>query len=563
MARWYAKYNIGEEIGWKDLNCPCIMPGGRFEPKSYSIPCGEAIKSLKVGDGAFLDIQNNFKWTYGIVISRGRMRTIDSDRTEEYIKFQTSADGSKTEYVFKNSYHARIRPLKKDHGSFHPLGTVLASPFSAPYYYERGYNNRIISSTTSPDTIMENNNDCVTCNPDTHIQSITAIPIYANKSFEELRLEDYLAGNKGMIDTTLEYKYNHGLALQRQRQRRSRKQSLAITNSEFVEKWLEYPLRDYPRSADMVDVDLRTRRIQLRLPIPGAFYTKSECLVIIKSTTVKGSGERRELIRFLVKYEFVPSEKELYSLLSMYENLDIDMTSPNELFEVGSKDNNWGMTSDENLKQGMEWGNRFEDIGFKCYLPDFVRKRTDLKVIGYSDGSSKKGWRGQLRFYLIPICFDDDTILQKEGLSYFDSGDSRLVCLDICSFIGSQRFQECQSSGGRSFKEKKRRLRSLYFPPSLFPPPVDINSGGDNHSFCRLKSYIELVSEREGSPVICIRGDKANHSKVFACRQNKRGGTECPFGFQVRWDKHGYFVHLLISSNWSQTCGCPWHCCRQ
>ena len=32
------------------------------------------------------------------------------------------------------------------------------------------------------------------------LQSITALLVYANKSFEELRLEDYLADNKGTVN---------------------------------------------------------------------------------------------------------------------------------------------------------------------------------------------------------------------------------------------------------------------------------------------------------------------------------------------------------------------------
>ena len=46
----------------------------------------------------------------------------------------------------------------------------------------------------TPTTDMENNISIT-------LQTIAAMPVYANKSLEELRLEDYLAGRKGGVTT--------------------------------------------------------------------------------------------------------------------------------------------------------------------------------------------------------------------------------------------------------------------------------------------------------------------------------------------------------------------------
>ena len=326
-------------------------------------------------------------------------------------------------------------------------------------------------------------------------------------------------------------------------------------------------------SQGLVDVDLATRHITLKPPRRGAFYTKEQILYIIENTTVRGSSERSALIHFLAKYEFVSSSSSVYKMLKRGRY-------------------NWELTDDKyNPHQSGEGPNLYNDDEFKSYYPGHVR---DLdypahagalpnwriiqrrfkywEVIGNKNGNfgeiskdGTKGWKGIVRFYVIPVEFGNADLIEKAGLLYFEEGPhyNMLACLDICQYIGSRQYLGIHRQYCENGKKSGDRTCKLYFPPSLFPPPIDMDSGGSNSTFCKLKSYIELVSEKEGSPVVCVNGQKEKHFKVFSCKENKRGieKAKCPFKFQVRWDKHGYFVHLLTSLNWPQACGCPWHCC--
>ena len=130
-----------------------------------------------------------------------------------------------------------------------------------------------------------------------------------------------------------------------------------------------------------------------------------------------------------------------------------------------------------------------------------------------------------------------------------------VTSVDICDYIGAYDYD---------YIPRQRRMCGLYFPPREFPPPTNADSGGNNDTFRRLKTYIEAVSDAEQSPVICSGGSRTRHNKVFTCKKNKCGQRKtCPFSFLLSWDERGYFIHLLslTKTRW-YTCGCPWHCCK-
>ena len=80
---------------------------------------------------------------------------------------------------------------------------------------------------------------------------------------------------------------------------------------------------------------------------------------------------------------------------------------------------------------------------------------------------------------------------------------------------------------------------------------------GGNITFAQLKSDIRVVSHQEGSPVVCSRGDRKKHFKIFKCKKT----ITCPFLFQVRWDNRGYFIHLLSNPKSVPQTGSSWHDC--
>jgi len=51
---------------------------------------------------------------------------------------------------------------------------------------------------------------------------------------------------------------------------------------------------------------------------------------------------------------------------------------------------------------------------------------------------------------------------------------------------------------------------------------MDSGSGGSNSTFCKLKieELLELVSEKEGSPLVCVNGKKEKHfSRCFLVKR--------------------------------------------
>lgn len=356
------------------------------------------------------------------------------------------------------------------------------------------------------------------------------------------------------IDQTDEFEATNIKSIEQVQRHHSKKQSIA-------KKWSGGRM-GYIAKSQYVDVDLGTRHIGLKLPIPGAVYTKDQCIDIITETTVKGSRERGKLIRFMAQYEFVPSKRGLYNLLQRY-----NCATNKELFLRGlwldDKDNNWGMTIRENLeqlKQPLKW-KMYEDHDFE-HLFSYVDLPSPKKIetIGERGENTAysiegfEGWKGRLLLHLIPYHLTDWK-WNRNAPTQYNHG----TLIDICEYIGHV---------DTDYLEKyEDKLRGLYFSTYTFPPPTDIENGGSSDSFLKLKSYIELASAKQGSPVICSNGNAKKHLKVFICKRNKVGsGSDkiCPFSFQIGWDKYGYFIHLRSSTKRSRACGCSWHCvpCR-
>ena len=586
-ARYFFEtYKLGQvfDEDKNDMDCPCRLPTLRESPPKYWT-FRDYVRALKEGDAAFIYTPKFYYsgiwddaiyidpihgcdganlhdvWSYAIVIEQKIRWSHPLLRADtDYIIFQVTADGA-TRKIMSRDYEFSVRPLKHGHASYHPIGTTLVEHIYHPGSFVTG----IRIEDDSDDITMDNNDlqplplpHYIPPNwiPTMRIKSINSLPMYENKSPEELRLENYMAENKVETSTSRTQKL-----FVSSRQRRSRQQSLVTINSQ-----------------GLVDVDLGTRHISLEPPIRGAFYTQKQALYIIENTTVRGSSERSALIHFMAEYEFVPNSAFVYKILGGGR--------------LHHQNENWGLTDEYNSHQSGEGLNLYKDDEFEYYYPGHVRDLDypahagalrnwrriqdgfkDWEVIGNKNGNfgelsknGTKGWKGIVRFYVIPIEFGDADLLEMDGLSYLEEGPhyNMLTCLDICQYIGSRQYLGIHRQYCGNGKKSGDRTCKLYFPPSLFPPPTDMDSGGSNNTFHKLKSYIELVSEKEGSPVVCLNGRKEKHSKYFFCRENKRGigKAKCPFKFQVRWDKHGYFVHLLSSLNWSQACGCPWHCCN-
>ena len=140
------------------------------------------ISSLKEGEGVFLRnrpphqraawdqrpvYESTSDWNYAVV---AKIRHLPAPA---YIVFQISIDGS-TKTIKEHLWEGLVRPLNKRAPSRYRKGTR-----AAPYH--------AVSVQDDSDQMEE----------ETFVHAITALPVYELRSFEELRLEDYTAGNKG------------------------------------------------------------------------------------------------------------------------------------------------------------------------------------------------------------------------------------------------------------------------------------------------------------------------------------------------------------------------------
>lgn len=310
-----------------------------------------------------------------------------------------------------------------------------------------------------------------------------------------------------------------------------------------------------PTNIIYASVNLGTWVCEFEMPLPGSVYTKSQCLHIIKTATRKGSGERRKLIDFMAQYDLVPSKTGVYKLLHRDE-MGITIK--------GCDDDSWGM-SETNYEQQYRGDPHILSLpfdldrhlrGIKHSQPVSKKRKRIGEVIDDKDAIlekhwNKKGWKGRIRFHLDRIRFCGKQTIDQS------SYQMNVPLIDICDYIGDCGLQH------QTPKWKTDEIHSLYFDPNRFPPPTDIDNGGTNDTFQKLKMYIETVADAEGSPVTCSSGNKKRHNKVFICKKNKSGKRKsCPFSFLVSWDEQGYFINLLSKSRTRlYTSGCPWHCC--
>ena len=505
-------YHIGEDIPEATAN----FEGQEYNDEEF----GEAVEYLRRGDGIFVYYESINKWRYVVFVginASGRLI------------FQSSPKGEMLESPVDG-----IKFLHENNASFHSKGTAPASPFIFCF------------SGSGEEKIR--------------MHSITALPLYDDRSFEELRFEDYLAGNKGTkVD---------------EHDRRSpmwRKNHYTMNNDQQSYNWyLKWGGSDIN---NFLEVDLTTKRIILRRPTSGTMFTKNESLHIINTTTLKASSERRRLIQFLHDNKLVPSDRVMYKLLEKdSKGLSIDNVfwgndlstqqhqiqpiSETVVFDSDFHDNVRGnvkpkkqelISSQSNVTfdEGDPDGNKVGDDNFA---------RFGLR--------NESGWKGHIRLGIVPTTFSD-----LEDMSKACTNPLKLLAFNpynICSYIG------CNYLGPEGEWEKRQdcgprdRFCRLYFDPRVFPPPLDLNEGGNCSVFSDLKNYIRTAALRDKSPVICNGG---KDHKMFVCNRKyiSVDGKEkrCPFCFQVRWEKFGYYIHLLNNKakRYLHNSGQPWHCC--
>lgn len=326
-------------------------------------------------------------------------------------------------------------------------------------------------------------------------------------------------------------------------------------------------------------------RVWVRRPLNDATYSKHECLHIIKSLTVKGSKDRATIIQFMLDCKFVPHRTGLYKLLLRDE----------QGLPIG--DDNWGIIKvntpgeDKKSKPIIRGGGAMDlpfwkdtpttplamlpilkdstQYAFKVNLPPLPlqsKKRRKLREVHNPQQGEyvrfhlrdSRAWKGRLRLAVTPIRYCDYDQMEYEWRHISEKWQTKIAnpehqAIDICDYIGNSDYFQKNQMNERVFR--------LYFSPTDFEH-TQYDELNRQH-FVDLKNYIRMASENEGSPVICSVSSKKNGYKTFTCNKNKSGKRKvCPFSFQVRWDRFGFYIHLLPSKNHIHSDGSAWHCCK-
>jgi hypothetical protein len=79
------------------------------------------------------------------------------------------------------------------------------------------------------------------------------------------------------------------------------------------------------------------------------------------------------------------------------------------------------------------------------------------------------------------------------------------------------------------------------------------DTGNDSEALSKLIDYIRRKSSECGSPVICTRTREKNQ-RTFQCQACYRTGRDC-ISFDLRWDRFGFYIHILNSHGGEQTVG--------
>ena len=304
-------------------------------------------------------------------------------------------------------------------------------------------------------------------------------------------------------------------------------------------------------------------------------YSKGEALCYLLS--VPQGRQLRRLILFMTQNKLVPVKAStLYALVAKYrKDEEVRRRCRTEASKYSINGNNWSCDSGNMLvilpfffDDNIEY--RFNK---KVRVPAFPgssssevkivqeisrtppKNRHRMKCLKATDTPSpkkrligKRCWKGQL-FLPIIRYWDGDVPGSSADL------DMDVYFTNIVDDFGDSSVR-CHNGDDR-----------MYF--ARFDPPENMEDISLSQSFNKLREFIKKSSSDQCGLVISSNGGSkgADRHVWFGCRscifnnpctltgkKAKKTSNYCPFGFQLRWDDKGYYIHLKNSS-------CPWHTC--
>ena len=314
-------------------------------------------------------------------------------------------------------------------------------------------------------------------------------------------------------------------------------------------------------------------------PLNGKIYQPLEAAELITALTGKRTKVRGQLINLILSKKAVKGRTALYDTIKAYEE--------GRPFSVVWKERNKKSSSLQyhncisvmrsNLPSQPPISNIADQINHGCRTGCIIDRESEYTChYGKRDFQHivKDGWRGSI--YLNATCVSIQSInrglLSQEDLtkpSHINICDALGKCVRVDSDGDTDhdidwRFDSLRADNVLGVRVRNVLPGRLYFSPIEFPPPTDnMDEGGSNNTFSRLKNYIIVSSgsleNGSNSPVVCKGGDRKYRNKVFRCKNYKH--SHCPLSFTVSWDEYGYFIYL--SKGLLYTFGCPWHCCKR
>lgn len=345
-------------------------------------------------------------------------------------------------------------------------------------------------------------------------------------------------------------------------------------------------------------------------PRNGKTYAPAEAVKLITSLTAKGTTERKELILLLLDKRYVKGRTTIYDTIKNFEegksfSLFWRERGAPKKYRRPIANNH---TDIRNVDHDYHpYNNAEHQIPIKNQIRATAGEET------WSAGAhlEEKGWRGSIYLEVTPIQFHmiwgygpfdfaarpDDSAkhsgkLRSEHANLFLAWDQETIRVDICKYLGQRNTVYDHSEDKWYVPEHVSELTCrLYFSTKQFPPPKDMDEGGNNEVFSRLKNYIMTCAvsgkkndlqarkfDEQGcpinvsnSPVTCNGGSKKYHNKLFRCKHARKGSTKCPMNFTVCWDEYGYYINLIsklkkiqkgrVLERGTNSVGCQWHCC--
>lgn len=348
----------------------------------------------------------------------------------------------------------------------------------------------------------------------------------------------------------------------------------------------------------------------LYIPLPADrtsnVYRKSEAACIVTAQSFKRTADRRTLIERIVDEQYVSSSSALYDVVQRFENgesiLDdkwargkqwkIECTGDKEFTKhnvdmptsfvhvmditrlIPKSYNNPTSTNNNNVhfKSGKrlasiilqatpftfrhrQWRDKAMDSGpgGVTLYPD-ISNPSDIDIFDFIGNVPKDPWGNRY----------DDKFTKEEVLTEFHKAHKLYFSTtefppptppitpgELLTDGWSEEGRDLLGELGVVPTEQYKELREEQLHKASLPPECDAST------LTKLTNYIKSKSIECGSPVVCTRSK--SRGRIFQCQHCYRLPDHKCISFDVRWDKFGFYVHLLKSTHRERAVGNMFH----